>query len=180
MLDYPQFKLPEFVCQSFHYQLLDRTYLEDVICTALNFIFFHRALGPIELNHMRCERLPKITQLRCGEPQVDQDIKKLIDNINNDPNMIKCQSLQISLKFMEEQPKSLLQFFKPKLKVFEEWLLSFQFGLSSLDKTQDDFTLMMNNIIDVANANYDHFDEQFDQSQQKPLKYQYELTFNLQ
>ncbi|CAD8066990.1 unnamed protein product [Paramecium sonneborni] len=172
MLDYPQFKLPEF--------LLNKIYLEDVISTSLNLIFFHRALGPVKLNHMRCERLPKITQLRCGEPQVDKDIKKLIDNINNDPNIINCSSLQISLKFMEEQPTSFLQFYKPKYKVFEEWLLLFQFGLSSLDKTQEDFTHILTKIIDIATANYDHFDEQFDQSQQKPLKYPYELTFNLQ
>lgn len=62
MLDYPQFKLPELV-KFFIYtiQQLDRVYLEDVLSTAVNLIFFHRALGPVKLNHVRCERLPKIT-----------------------------------------------------------------------------------------------------------------------
>jgi hypothetical protein len=36
---------------------------------------------------------------------------------------------------MEEQPTTILQFYKSKLKTFEEWQLFFLLSLSSLDKT---------------------------------------------
>lgn len=59
----------------------------------------------------------------------------MIDNINNDPKFLNSTTLTISLKFMEEQPTTILQFYKSKLKTFEEWQLFFLLSLSSLDKT---------------------------------------------
>lgn len=61
--------------------------------------------------------------------------------------------------------------------MFEEWQLHFKVCTSTVEKQTDELTNSIHRITELANANVDHFDENFDQSQEKPLKYPYKLSY---
>ena len=122
--------------------------------------------------------------MKTGEIGVDMDIQNLITSIRMDPKINQNNNqLQICLSFAEEESQKYFGFFKTrKPKTFEKWILPIKLTMmqqfNNLDATkqmEDKLTEIILKITEIVNANYDHFDENFDSTSTKPLKYPYEV-----
>ncbi|KRX07606.1 hypothetical protein PPERSA_11155 [Pseudocohnilembus persalinus] len=107
---------------------IQKLFVKDVLQALMNTIIFHRALGPIYINYVNCERLEKLTYMKCGDPKVDKDINEFVNNILLTSGNTQNKEIegQIKIEFINEEKQGLWQIISGKHKsekIFETWVI---------------------------------------------------------
>ncbi|KAL4508476.1 hypothetical protein ABPG72_003780 [Tetrahymena utriculariae] len=159
--------------------------VSDVVSSIMQTIIYHRALGTVFINFQQCQKLTNTTYMYCGDEQVNESIKQLINQIEKDIQSKPDKNLigQIKLTFKNQEKTKYLSFLDKKpAKVFEKWLISLEIKKNQetihIQRVESDVQSIVFQIVDFANKNYDHIDESYiSKSKDKIVVFPFEIEW---